>query len=245
MCYFSSAGPTPLGVPKPEISAPGGFVAAAMSVDADPRTHAGGLFDGVGCPPGTPNCYVVDNHHAITAGTSMSAPHVAGAVALLLQRDPKLTQARIAEVLEAGARWPVGHVPYDIQVGPGELDVVGAVASLPSEEESFGDADPATSWYVLSSGYARPDASWPVWGTVELRHTDGSIASGIGEQSLRLRLVNGTVVHPLAHVRHGLFRFAVAAPTGTSGQTMTVEVTYKGTSLGTRMLPIGTDIWSA
>ncbi|HLM72662.1 MAG TPA: S8 family serine peptidase, partial [Polyangiaceae bacterium] len=35
-CYFSSAGPTPLGVLKPEITAPGGFVTAAMSSEADP-----------------------------------------------------------------------------------------------------------------------------------------------------------------------------------------------------------------
>src|SRR6185437_3048855 len=101
-CYFSADGPTPLGVQKPEISAPGGFVGAAMSAQADPRKAApgtsGGLFQIQGCPPSVPDCAVLDQYHALAAGTSMSAPHVAGAIALLMEIDPTLTQARVTEV---------------------------------------------------------------------------------------------------------------------------------------------------
>src|SRR6185436_5615165 len=130
---FSSAGPTPAGLLKPEISAPGGFVVGAMSAEADPRVSKSGLFDPSGCPDDNP-CYVVDEYHAVAAGTSMSAPHVTGAVALLFELElslaatyptcppvplpqppgchAPLTQARVTEILQAGARKPSGKVPY-------------------------------------------------------------------------------------------------------------------------------------
>jgi hypothetical protein len=244
ICYFSSAGPTPLGVPKPEISAPGGFVAGAMGRDVDPRTGEGGIFDVPGCPDDQP-CYLVDERHAITAGSSMSAPHVTGAVALLFERDPNLTQAMVTEILQAGARYPTGKVPHPTQLGPGELDVEGAMQAL-AEEPMMG-VDPAIerSWYVLSSTYARPDPTWPVWGTIELRRADGSVASGLDGTKLEVAVTNGMIVTPLAKVRHGLFRFAVAAPRGAFGTTMVVEVLYDGMTLGKRELPVGTDVWVA
>ncbi len=74
-CSFSASGPTPAGVQKPELSAPGAFVGAAMSADADPRRARlpGGLFDLAGCPPDSPFCAVLDDYHALASGTSMSS----------------------------------------------------------------------------------------------------------------------------------------------------------------------------
>ncbi|MEO7328219.1 MAG: S8 family serine peptidase [Minicystis sp.] len=244
-CYFSSAGPTPLGVLKPELSAPGGVVAAAMSSLADPRTTPGGLFDGGGCPTDTPNCYLVDDRHAITSGTSMSAPHVAGAVALLFQLDPTLTQARVTEVLQAGARKPSGHVPFGYQLGPGELDLEGARQALAVEQASGIAPSIAKSWYTLSSAYVRPDPSFPVWGTVELRRADGTIAGGLDGTKLELVLANATLVQSLTKVRHGMWRFAFAGAEGLVGKAARVELRYDGVSLGAQELPIGTDVWSS
>lgn len=244
ICYFSSAGPTPFGVPKPEIGAPGGFVAGAMATDADPRSSPGSLFDQPGCPGPEP-CFLVDEYHAITAGSSMSAPQVAGAVALLFERDPNLTQAQVTDILQAGARYPQGYVPYETQLGPGVLDVEGAMQALAMEQAS--DVAPAIdrSWFVLSSSYARPDPSWPVWGTIELRRGDGSIASGLSGNLLEVRVTGGSLTTPLTKVRHGMWRFAASAPSGAIGTTMTVEVLYDGVSLGSRELPVGTDVWAA
>jgi MYXO-CTERM domain-containing protein len=242
-CYFSAAGPTPAGVPKPDISAPGAFVAAAMSVDADPRKHRGGLFDPPGCPTGDP-CYLVDGAHAIAIGTSMSSPHVAGAVALLLERDPTLTQARILDLIQAGARYPTGSVPYDYQLGPGELDIVATIAALDAEATMPREPDLAKSWYTLSSAYARPDGKWPVWGTIELRRDDGSTASGLDASRFAIALDGGVLLTPPTRVRHGLYRFAFAGTPGTGGGQLRVEVLYDGATLGARTLPVGMDVWS-
>jgi hypothetical protein len=106
--------------------------------------------------------------------------------------------------------------------------------------------DLSKSWYTLSSPYARPDEAFPVWGTIELRHADGSLASGLDGTLLSVAVTNGVVVRPLVKVRHGLFRFAVAGAAGHVGEAMTVEVLYKNKgSLGVRSLPIGTDVWTA
>ena len=243
-CYFSGAGPTATGVMKPDISAPGGFVGAAMSADADPRTNAASIFIQPGCDGDEP-CHLLDETHALTSGTSMAAPHVAGAAALLLQADPTLTQAQVRELLQAGASRPEGSVPYDYQVGPGTLDLVGALQVLEERDGTDPEPDLATSYYVLSSPYVRPDPTWAVQGTVEMRHADGSIASGIGGKYLSLHVEGGLVVEPLTRVRAGLWRFSVSAPRGSGGTDLTVDVRYRGQSLGQRTLPIGVDAWAA
>ncbi|HVY48856.1 MAG TPA: S8 family serine peptidase, partial [Minicystis sp.] len=209
-CFFSGAGPTATGVSKPEVSAPGAFVVAAMAADADPRVHPGGLFDEPGCPNGT-KCYVVDDQHAVAVGTSMSAPHATGIVALLLEGDPMLTQPVIVDALEAGARHATGPVPYDYQFGPGVLDAVGAEAALLDESDRPSKVDLGRSWYVLSAGYARADGVSPVWGTVELRKRDGAIATGVDASSLSVSLERASLLQDVAKVAPGLYRFSFAA----------------------------------
>ncbi|WP_437986074.1 S8 family serine peptidase [Sorangium sp. So ce117] len=242
-CYFSAAGPTPFGVAKPEISAPGGLVAAAMASGVDPRDDPGGLFDTPGCPGDEP-CFVVDDHHAIASGSSMAAPQVAGAIALLFQVNPNLSQAEVTEALQAGARYPRGAVPLDAQLGPGVLDLEGARLALEAAETGGNEPALDKSWYVLSSSYARPDPSWPVWGTIELRRPDGAPVRGVdGKLTVAVR---GGVMHtPLREVRRGLWQFAVAAPRGSGGATLAVDVLYDGASLGARELPVGSDVWMA
>jgi len=245
MCYFSAAGPTPFGVAKPEISAPGGFIAAAMSRDADPRLHPGGLFDNGGCPDGEP-CFVVDDFHAITSGSSMSSPHVAGAVALLFELDKTLTQQRIINTLQAGARYPLGTVRHETQLGVGALDLEGARRILEDQQGTMQEPAIDKSWWVLSSAYARPDLSWPVWGTVELRNAQGEVSTGIAGTELELFVTGGAVITPLTKVRPGLFRFAVAGEPGNTGKKITVDVRYAGKSIeAPRELPIGSDVWRA
>jgi len=76
MADFSSAGPTPISLRlKPDVVAPGTSILSAR-------------------PDGW----------QLSSGTSMAAPHVSGAVALLLQRHPGWTPAQVKAALTATAR---------------------------------------------------------------------------------------------------------------------------------------------
>ncbi len=91
---FSSPGPTRDGRLKPEISAPGMEVMAALSQDAESYPYA--------TAPG--------GKHQIQQGTSMASPHAAGVVALLLEARPNATPSQIRNWLVAGAMpWGVAR----------------------------------------------------------------------------------------------------------------------------------------
>ncbi|HSC92464.1 MAG TPA: S8 family serine peptidase [Gaiellaceae bacterium] len=122
---FSSAGPTAFGHRlKPDVAAPGGQILSAT------LPGAGGPF-------------------AVFDGTSMAAPHVAGAAALLRQRHPAWTprQVKSALVLTAGAAWAdsarTTEAPVTLE-GGGLVDLSRADDPLVFAEPSslsFGDLD--------------------------------------------------------------------------------------------------------
>ena len=91
---------TPTQVTKPDLTAPGTFISS---------TVGGG--------------------YALYSGTSMAAPHVAAAVAILKQVRPDLTVEGVRAALRAGAvdRGAPGH---DATFGAGSLDVRAALAAL-------------------------------------------------------------------------------------------------------------------
>ncbi|MGW6932415.1 S8 family serine peptidase [Lentzea sp. NPDC054927] len=90
---------------KPDIAAPGTDIVAARAEGTLPE-------------------YAVDDLHARLTGTSMAAPHVAGAAAVLAQRNPSWTAAELKAHLMSTVK-PVADSP--VNVGTGLLDVERAV----------------------------------------------------------------------------------------------------------------------
>lgn len=245
---FSAAGPNALGVMKPDIVAPGMYVVGAMSSSADPRSNGGtGVFASQGrC--GTPDyeCFVTDDQqHAVTSGTSMSSPLVAGAIALLLQRRPELTQAQLRALLQAGARQPTGTILAEQQTGPGELDLRGTLAALIAEDSPIDRAPSSASRIVLAASFAHPDPSQPLQGLLELRDPADQIADGFDERRLVLAVQGGRLSKPATRIGPGLYGFEVTAPEGSGGEKLVLTLSFDGQVLARRQVPVGTDRWLA
>jgi subtilisin family serine protease len=127
---FSSPGPTRDGRLKPEICAPGEVIGSSFSQDAPPGGEHSIFHTG---NPSFPNGFILrDGRHAISQGTSMAAPHVSGALALILQRHPQLDAYQLKAMLLSGARQDAytGATPNE-QWGYGKLDVRAALGVQP------------------------------------------------------------------------------------------------------------------
>jgi hypothetical protein len=116
------------------------------------------------------------------------------------------------------------------------------------------DPDPAASWLALANGYLHPGGGPPLIGTVEVRAADGTIADGFDPVRLTLDIGDeGAVVHPIARVAPGLYRFAVSARASTGTRFLRLDVAIDGVPVaapdsrvsGHRLIPIGADRWIA
>ncbi|MFF3740781.1 S8 family peptidase [Streptomyces sp. NPDC002566] len=117
---FSSTGPTADSALKPDLTAPGVDIVSAKAAHGylgDPAA------DG----------------YVSMSGTSMATPHAAGAAAILAQRHPDWTGARIKRALTASTTPTTGATGY--QQGTGRLDVSRALQEAVASEQtsvSFG-----------------------------------------------------------------------------------------------------------
>jgi hypothetical protein len=91
------------------------FVIAVTATDVDDKLFTGanrGNYISVAAPGVDILVPAPDNAYQLTTGTSVAAAEVSGIVALLLERNPKLTPADIRRILTASAK----------RLGPGERD---------------------------------------------------------------------------------------------------------------------------
>jgi subtilisin family serine protease len=155
-------------------------------------------------------------------GTSVAAPHVAGALALLLSARPSLTANQQEAALEAGAV-DLGPVGPDADFGYGRLDVAAAYATL-TPSPDFAVAVSPASRNALPGGSASYDVtvtgSGGFTGDVALSVTglDPSVASGSATPAT-VTGGSGTAsvtVTVAAGAAPGSYPFTVA---GTSGAT--------------------------
>jgi hypothetical protein len=167
---YSGSGPTRNGFLKPDLVAPGHVVVAAMGRDAE----AGSEWS-VFTPASSlmPDRYLVvpPGDRAVLWGTSVAAPHVAGAAALLLQADPELTQDEVRSILVTTARTTGGARgrAWSPRWGFGELDVERAIRLL---RDGFGrEPSPAASSVGVASDVVAPGGCMTV--TVVARDDDG------------------------------------------------------------------------
>ncbi len=117
----SSRGPTRDGRQKPDISAPGTFITAALSADAPMARSTSSEF------------FLVDpsRKHIALAGTSAAAPHITGVIALMLQKKPSMTPEEVKTALLESARSDsfTGAV-WNASWGRGKVDALTAVTKV-------------------------------------------------------------------------------------------------------------------
>jgi subtilisin family serine protease len=258
-CWFSSAGPTLTGILKPEILAPGAAIVGALSQQAIPPKSTSIFTSDCASPAGLDGtdstCQQIDPLHGVSKGTSFSAPIVSGAVAVLFQRDPSLTQTDVVAALQGGAHTLRGAAPFNDQTGAGELDVVGALSVVDRlHDPQLALPVRSESWLALGSDLFLADASTPLRAILELRATRQGTgppppADGFGDDRLAAYvLVDGTPqAAPLVRrVAPGMWVATVQLPAGLGGRTLTVGATFDGVNVvDPKSVPIATDGWNA
>ncbi len=119
----SSRGPTRDYREKPDIAAPGFVIMSSYSASSS---------------RGAPFVAPGEQHVGLT-GTSMAAPHVTGAVAVLLGINPELTATEINDLLREAARQDsfTGNEEWSETWGTGKMDLLTAALMLLDEDLDF------------------------------------------------------------------------------------------------------------
>ena len=224
---FSATGPTLDGRFLPDLSAPGEFIVSAMSRDAYPL-GSGSAFYAATLPRAL---WHEDQARGLLRGTSQAAPHVAGAVALLLQRDPSLTLSGARELLRVGAR-------VDDAVGPGQawsprwgfgkLDVATSLAVL--DGRTPGKVDPLESGVSVNRDLVPPGSTDKTVVTVVPRDGSG-LPLGPG-RAVTLSTSAGRL-STAVHVARGRYE-ARFYPEGRRGEVALITATVDGVPLAHR-----------
>jgi serine protease AprX len=145
LASYSGYGKTNDGFNKPDLVAPGTNIVSL-------RVPSGSTLDRQ--HPGN----IVDSYYFRMSGTSMSAPVVSGAIALLLQDEPNLTPDQVKYRLMATAR------PFadKTRAGAGYLNIYAAVHSTTTQSANTGVAVSR----LLFSGNDKPNWDSVNWGSV-------------------------------------------------------------------------------
>jgi len=154
LASWSSRGTTQDGHAKPDVLAPGAHIVSNLAPNS--------AFTSL-CP----SC-VVSGQYIRAGGTSMAAPMVAGAAAVLLQLHPELTPNQVKGTIEATTRKVLGYAANEVSVislVQGNLRITTANQGLTPNSlvsSSTGDIDYTRSSWSRSS-WSRSSWSRSSW----------------------------------------------------------------------------------
>jgi subtilisin family serine protease len=149
LAAFSSRGPNVNGVIKPDLTAPGNIIISSIN-DSDINYSSRGNLEDYLVVEGSDSNF--NSPYAAQSGTSMSSPMVAGAVVLMLEANPYLSNTEAIEILKETAYTDVytGQLPVGGNNfwGSGKLNIFGAVQRA---EALFIRSNPNSSIKILSN----------------------------------------------------------------------------------------------
>jgi len=164
--------------------------------------------------------------YAYAAGTSFSAPEVAGVAALVMAARPELTSSQVADVIEKSATRPSGVWQPDVGWG-----VLNAAAALElATGRSSADAVTLGAVQLIGSKFA--GAAGSAW--ARLTWADGvTVSAGTADCTVRIR---GLALHALATLNNGTATCGWTVPRGTvgagSGTIVATDAEGNQTSVG-------------
>ena len=155
---YSSKGPSLIDfVVKPDLVAPGTWIVSTRAVSSWLDTEHHELTLRIGDYKNDPAHYNDDGAYYSLSGTSMAAPMVSGAAALMLQKEPSLTPATVKARLMKSA---VKDERLVFETGAGTLDVYGAVTATGTAQSA---ASPSAM--AADDGYIYIQDTAALWGT--------------------------------------------------------------------------------
>ncbi len=192
---FSSPGPTRDQRPKPEVVAPGLFVAAPASSfsssGGNARVAGGGSY-------------------LISQGTSQAAPHVTGGIALLLQAAPALDTDTIRNLLIRSATtdsYTQGSTTYRKSWGFGKFNILRAAQT--QQQPSTQPLDPKRSTVGLLQDHIPADGSTQTYVFILPKDKDGLPLAKVA--TVEVESSYGSV-SPVEEISPGVYRATLTAP---------------------------------
>ena len=171
-------------------------VAATDSYDRRASFSSFGPFVAVSAPGVAVISSTLGNRYGLGSGTSMATPHVSGLAALILSRNPTLTNEEVRAIIESTAD-DLGALGWDPFYGFGRINAARALAAVPPSPDPLptppSRRPPRPIWppdcieLLQNGGFEMGGSAWLLEGQAEVREG----VAFEGTHALRLAGVSG------------------------------------------------------